>query len=83
MFRNARNHVSESSKFQACWEHPEKACYPSKSKVFKKKKDKKSKVSPKKKQDKTDVDCCNFCWMSTRLKKGFLTHIITNLCCFF
>ena len=29
---------------------------------FLKKKDKKSKVSPKKKkQDKTDVDCCNFC----------------------
>lgn len=29
MFRNARNRVSESSKFQACWEHPEKVCYPS------------------------------------------------------
>ena len=49
----------------------------------KKKKDKKSKVNPKKIHDKREVDCCNFCWMSTRPNKGFLTHTITNLHCFF
>ena len=108
------------SKFQACWEHLEEACYPSihvmkfrtyihcislwqlswrqwtmnpllkclgcwKSKIFWKIKKKKTRRVKwvQKKHDKREVDCCNFCWMSTRLNKGFLTHTITNLCCFF